>query len=234
MANFSWPRPPYLTQADREDNQFVIKETVILSRPAKLGAFVLDIIKSEGQVLQEDVLQKYEELCKDAEAEEGDGGLLAPYDDAVLLANHLSSIKATFLDDQLKEIRFHVQRMLEKYKSCVSAHDRRKHTKNSAQAPSNRRAMVQNLVESYRAGPPKAGNGIPWPTDLMKIMASYAYRLSTKNGKNSLYSRSFPFDVAYTELCHIKASATGAISATHDSADYLIFHGPLLKSSLKV
>ena len=166
------------------------------SRPPKLGKFVLDALLDHGKNIWRKYDKKYQTLKLGTHSGPNDIDILRPYEEAKsgLTGPHL---------EQLEILKKHVQKCrsdwtgLGKFSGAPS-----QSAKARADVKDKRGSAVATIQKEFATGPPPESMTalyrlVRGSRMVKEIKASYAYSLGGK----------FAFEVAFRDICSLKASA---------------------------
>lgn len=195
MKKYNKTLPESLSKEDDES-----KEGLRPVRPARLGKFVLDALLDHGKQIWEDYDAKYKDLRSKTSSGPKDPDLLRRYEEAQ------SCFTGSPHLEQLEILKRHVKKCRSDWARLggFSRAPASPNAKARADAKQKQGAVVGDIKKEFAAGPPQ--ESIP---DLYRqldgsrivrdIKASVAYSLGEK----------FALEVAFHDLCSLKARATG-------------------------
>ncbi|KAF8971781.1 RNA dependent RNA polymerase-domain-containing protein [Flammula alnicola] len=168
---------------------------------------ILEILTVAGQKKGQELLERYEK--KELKHRDADIDLRRPYDAAMDYALQAWKLKMPAFNDEMQRIRKHVEVAKELFGVACAA------SRSSSESPSKSRARrkqwvpkadQEDLMLACARAYAKPLDNIILTRDIERVKASYAYVLSRDRGSDR---ESFAFAVAFQELCHIKAMASG-------------------------
>lgn len=176
------------------------------SSPWVQGRFIMDVLRNGAIKERDHLLTEMQELFKPLESEP-DADLIRPWADAEAWAERG---EPTFV----RKKRFDLSRIAEHVKVIYNRH--KDHLKNGAQFTDLpievRQDKLRSISKAFVSGPQIEDlETIPDAAMLARYRASYAYKYDAE--RNSRFEAPgwsrFPWNVAFRELCLIKASALG-------------------------
>ena len=181
-------------------------ETPRLSRPPQLGTFVLDALLDHGKKIWQDYDETYRELRSRIPNAPRDHDILRPYEEA----------KTCFTTDprsgELDILMKHVKKCRSDWAGLGSfaRAPASPNAKAQADAKQKQGSAVASIKKEFATGPPPESipalysepNGSRM---VREIKASFAYFLGEK----------FAFEVAFHDICALKASANGDAYPVH-------------------
>ena len=176
------------------------------TRPPRLGKFVLDALLEHGKKIWEDHGSKYEKLKSRISNTPNDIDLLRPYEEAK------TAFTTPPYSEQLEILTGHVRKCrsdwagLGRFARTPLGPD----AKARAEAKQQQGSVVTNIKKEYAAGPPPESivdlYSLPRGLRTVKeVKASFAYSLGGK----------FAFEVAFRDICALKAGANGEEYPVH-------------------
>lgn len=210
------------------------------SRPLHLGRFVLDTLWDSGKQVRDDILCRYEKLCKEA-AYKKDPDLVEPFRFRKQWAHDFAKEHgSSVFVDEINLIQTYVQQLYDRYVRSLSEYRNSSPRKlsslsgissfnavnNSYSSPKHRRAIVHGLAVEFQKGP-----NIRHLPEAEDVKASYAYihGFNKDPTGHGILAKEFAFDVAHEHLCAIKAKKEGRVSMTREFADYTTVHGRFIQ-----
>ncbi|KDR85760.1 hypothetical protein GALMADRAFT_53536 [Galerina marginata CBS 339.88] len=172
---------------------------------------ILGLLKAAATKKGDELISRHKakELA-DLDDDTKDMDLLRPYDRAIALGlQAYEQHKITAFTDELSIIRKHVDAAFSLFQAACGNYRSKKNQETpskggkSSRVKSDQEDLMLACAQAY-ASPLE---GIFLTHDLEQVKASYAYQLCRS-------SESFAFTVAFQELCHIKAVASGDLAAT--------------------
>lgn len=221
MKSFDRSRAPCMNVKDQE------QLTPHLRRQKDLPIFVLDHLQEAGGNFKDERLAQYDQLKAYGPAHDED--LSTPWNRLCSFATTMARpgpdkphSTPVFLDE-VGRVREFVKELFDEWRRTCSSYHEEKRTsprKKTKQSPSNRR--FTDIAKRFADGP----KDIPCLEESNKldiVMASCLYDYATKNGVVEGKSLRFPFQVALSGLCRIKADASeeGVVSIIRSIADSL-------------
>lgn len=183
------------------------KEGLRPIRPAGLGKFVLDALLDHGKKIWEDHDLKYEKLRSLTLGRSNDPDLLRPYEEAE------SSFTSLPCSDELKILKEHVKKCRSEW-ARLGEYSRTPASTNAkarADAKQKKGSTIANIRNAFVAGPPPESITnllclYPGGARMVReTKASYAYSLGEK----------FALEVAFRDICSLKASSNGDAYPVH-------------------
>lgn len=161
---------------------------------------ILSILKNAATKKGEELVRKYDsKKVAQANQQQKSGGtdkeLLAPYSEANDQATRLrEQFKVTAYDDELSRIRKHVWAAFDLFRGASAS------ARNSPQKKGSKSGKPKQEDPMLAAARAYAGlvENIVFISNVEQVKASFAYA----------QSETFAFNVAFQELCHIKAMAS--------------------------
>jgi len=223
---FGINRPPAWKETDAEAEANSKGVAIHPKRPSKLGKFIMDGICDEIKRIEEEWLQKVNDLASSL-GNQGvnDPALTAPYLEALEKASSGGRGSELYAED-LEKIRKHVNEIYEDYKLLIrngplqqSAHSsptKKSPSKKSTRQDSgaifttlkieDRQDGLRRLSLKFWKSPPK-NEMFMMHDQFQRVKASYAYLLDweTRRQKQGTPWSRFPWDVAFRQLCAMKA-----------------------------
>lgn len=167
-------------------------------RPSRLGKFVLDALLDHGKKIWEGHNNKYKSLRSRSFGKPNDHELLRPYEEA------MAGFTSPPHSEQLKILKEHIDKCRRDW-AGLGGSSRAPPSQNAkalVAAKQKQNSTVANIRREFMAGPPPELipdlYSLPRGSKMVKeIKASYAYLLGEK----------FGFEVAFHDICALKASA---------------------------
>lgn len=219
MKSFDRSRAPCMNVKDQE------QLTPYLRRRKDLPVFVLDYLQEAGREFKDERLAKYDQVKSYGPAH--DQELSIPWNMlcsfATAIARPDKPDPTPVFRDEVARVRHFVENLFDEWrKTCSNYHEEKRTSprKKSQQSLSNRR--FTDIAKHFADGP----KDIPCLEKFGKldiVVASCLYDYATKNGVVEGKSLRFPFQVALSGLCRIKAEASkeGVVSMIRSFADDL-------------
>lgn len=206
-----------------------------ISRPAKLGAFVLDKLKAKGERLKHEAFHEYAQKCNSLNSLKWrDELLLKPWKDfEELVKTHDFT---HFKEDRNKIMEF-VKGLCDEYIRKAGNHfgnSPRKSGRSSSKSSTDQTSSIANIRQDFAArfnhGPsPPLSKAFELLYGYREIMLSYAIQYAS-NFSGKLASE-FPFVIGHLTICSMKAkSKGGSVPMTIDFSDYSLLNQNLLKT----
>ncbi|KAI5893502.1 uncharacterized protein SCHCODRAFT_02538659 [Schizophyllum commune H4-8] len=203
----------------------------------KCGPFVMESLYAFSQELDRTRIKQIEDAFSDPALPRPkvDEDLTAPWREANERAGRMRAASGSALmEEELQRIRKHVEELYEEYREVVSAHGSPRKQRSPRKSTSPRKEgpfLFSDLPQAeqrrrMRALSTKYGSG---PRDLLtlgneeisRVRASYAYLYDCDQAKSHGRRLSpFPWNVAMTALCDIKAKARGPTSFVIITTDF--------------
>ncbi|KAF8582337.1 hypothetical protein K439DRAFT_1618397 [Ramaria rubella] len=185
-----------------------------LTRGESLEKFIMDDLKALGEKLSHKVHLKFQERAPVDKSIDND--LRRPWIDAEAAAEKALKSGCTMLRNELKLIAVHVESVRDKYSDTWQRQLSPSKTRRPVSPRSRGKRSQSTNSMSVRINGEIALDYANGPHDLIlihgmqleQLKASYAYILSTENGKSS----PFVFNVAFREILGLKAAAAGCVS----------------------
>jgi len=211
-------RPPLWKETDEDKDKFqrTSSNEKNVTRPDRLGCFIMDDLHKQAHIEGETRLKQLEEFFNTNWFRKLDDDLAAPWNNAMELAElKKKDLKETSMAEALGLIKKHVETVYDEHRIELSSP---KKASKASPKKSGAGASFTNLPIEVRQDTirqlskkfvsfPKPRNVYMLEEEVARLRASYAYIYDhTKRCGN--YTR-FPFDVAMRELCAIKARAIG-------------------------
>ena len=233
MDSRKWNRPrPYSMQKMDESDRNENRAELPFKRPKALGSFVLDSIKERGEQLKNQIFSNYRVLCKEAEDPQNSLGtssdLSIRYREALLWATKVKEDGCKGYFDQIKKIEGFVSDLLDDFVKEAGSIIRERRGGNVPTLSKTFSQLCRQYSEKFNE-----------ETDILliskdytkEVAASYAYMQCHKS--TSWVYQTFPFTVAFSTLCTLraKASPTGCVSMTTEASDYCLLSSSLVRAS---
>ncbi|KAG7096864.1 hypothetical protein E1B28_004272 [Marasmius oreades] len=182
-----------------------------VKRPVGLHPFIMDVLINYAEWKARNVEQKFHAKLEQHNQHIPDPHLIAPWEEALKLANLWKDKDSNTMHENLEKIASHVKRMYHKHREQVKQNfsskskGRATFTDLRIETRQNQlRAMSKEFVAS-----PTSSEVMMTEADLARLRASFAYLYDSEMNKGRNGWTRFPWDVAMRELCAIKARAIG-------------------------
>ena len=198
QAAYPWKADTSKDMMASEDNRAKLK------RPDHLGPFIMDELNLCLAKLRDEWLQEVDKKLDPSKSGAVDKDLTAPFHDAMERAKRLdqeAGAGGAFLMDALAAIEAHVKKTREKWSMEHAKTRKGTSTKAFTDAPiEHRQDALRAVSREFWSFKPPNPDVISQP-EWRRLLASCAYAYNVKvNG-----AVRFPFDIAFRELCAIKA-----------------------------
>ncbi|KAG5639652.1 hypothetical protein H0H81_008813 [Sphagnurus paluster] len=180
--------------------------------------YIFHTLNDAGQMAEKDLLREYDMLAKNMPEENGkveaDKDLLQPYDTAfahaIRLYDSSDQLQRHILTNELQLIRDPVNKAEAAYRKMTSDLAKaqpspfnetpKTEQQKKKKATQARKDQMRNVLQLYNQDVPN----VMLFQDISTLKASYAYKLAITSASKST---KFAFDVAFRDLCNIKANA---------------------------
>lgn len=187
-------------------------------RPRRLGAYIMDGIHKHGEEECGRVLNLLQDrIAVNARHSNGDPDLEAPYEDAVRRAAEVEELdETTRFNEELEAIRDSVRSLWKAHKADVSSTAKKVDGPQSPRKKSGagftdmpieqRQDKLRRLSLKFHQPITVAGTPIRYMSfdEVLRVKASYAFKYDCEEAGAKRFTH-FPWDVAFRELCAIKA-----------------------------
>jgi RNA-dependent RNA polymerase len=199
---------------------------VPLVRPQRLGPFIMDEIFDHSKWEENNLKKHLENFCQENVSHSKDPHLAAPYEEAEM---KLQGPAQAFYTADLNKIKDHVVRMYHEHKKQLGqSHGPPTNTQSGADFSSRnittRQDVIRKLSRQFARFPDPSTMYMTSDT-VAKVKASYAYIYDWEQNrsvekKSDKKTSRFPWNVAFRELCELKAKAVSGGLAKTVSGDF--------------
>ncbi|KAL0576928.1 hypothetical protein V5O48_005074 [Marasmius crinis-equi] len=186
-------------------------EQTNVKRPRHLGPFIMDVIRDYADAKGKQAIREFQAKRQEHNKHAPDPHLTAPWEEARKTAERCDIQR---MQDDLDKIEQHVIRMYEYHRNQV----KQSFTGLPIEVRQN---QLREMSRDFAASPPLSEVVFSEP-ELARLKASFAYLYDSRPNAHQKKWTRFPWDVAFRELCAIKARATG-VSKTVQNEFYQKF-----------
>ncbi|KAH6914841.1 RNA dependent RNA polymerase-domain-containing protein [Coprinopsis sp. MPI-PUGE-AT-0042] len=194
---------------------------VPLVRPHKLGPFIMDEIHEHSKHEADNLIAYLHNFCKENVNHSKDPHLTAPYQEAETKLR--GPAKELYAAD-LNKIKHHVRQMFAKHKAEMAPSHGSPSKSRSAEFSrghiTTRQDVIRRLSREF-AQSPDPSTMFMTSDAVAKVKASYAYIYDLEQWRRGEKASRFPWNVAFRDLCELKAKAvSGGLAKTVSTEFY--------------